>query len=143
MFSHIGVIREIAAINGQTFDYEYARIDTTNIPDLQIDNQIPEVVNRYIGLKMSGVQNTESPEEILEVVHSHGVASKGILVDITNYSLYFYGQPTHCFDADKIVGNIHIRYAREGETFVALNDNSYELSKDDIVIADDSGVIAL
>ena len=71
------------------------------------------------------------------------MTSKGILVDITNYSLYLYGQPTHCFDADTLSGKIHIRYARDGETFIALNDKTYTLSKNDIVIADDAGVIAL
>jgi phenylalanyl-tRNA synthetase beta chain len=40
------------------------------------------------------------------------VDSKGLLVDLSNYSLYYYGQPTHIFDADKINGNITIRFAK-------------------------------
>jgi phenylalanyl-tRNA synthetase beta chain len=50
---------------------------------------------------------------VKDVLASHDIDPKGILVDITNYSLYLYGQPTHCFDADKVKGNIHIRFAVE------------------------------
>lgn len=99
-------------------------------------NQIPEVVARYIWLKAEGVSNIESPDYIKEVLASAEVATKWLLVDITNYSLYLYGQPTHCFDADKIKWNIIIRYAKAWEKFVALNDSEYELTWEDIVIAD-------
>ncbi|MEA3387027.1 MAG: phenylalanine--tRNA ligase beta subunit-related protein [Patescibacteria group bacterium] len=34
-------------------------------------------------------------------------------MDIANYSLYFYGQPTHCFDADKIDGDVVVRLSKE------------------------------
>jgi len=84
------------------------------------------------------VRNTPSPQHILEVLASQNIASKGFLVDISNYSLYLYGQPTHCFDADTLTGNIHIRYAQDGEEFTALNDKTYILSSEDIVIADDA-----
>jgi phenylalanyl-tRNA synthetase beta chain len=66
-----------------------------------------------------------------------------VLIDISNYSLYLYGQPTHCFDADKINGNITIRFAKDGEKFIALNDSEYELNSQDIVIADDTSILAL
>jgi hypothetical protein len=61
----------------------------------------------------------------------------------SNISSYLYGQPTHSFDADKITGNITIRFAKDGEKFLALNVNEYELSSEDIVIADDNQVLAL
>ena len=57
--------------------------------------------------------------------------------------MYFYGQPTHIFDADKIDWNIVIRKAKAGEKFVALNDVEYKLDESDIVIADNSKVLAL
>jgi len=143
LFSHIGIAREIAAISGKKLWYTMTRTDFSTLPDLGIKNDIPQVVKRYMGLKVSGVQNIPSPDYILDVIKSHGIESKGLLVDITNYSLYLYGQPTHCFDADKLTWNIHIRYAKDGESFMALNDKTYELSDSDIVIADEAGVIAL
>ena len=143
LFSHIGIAREIAAIDGAALDYTMTQTGFNHLPDLGIKNDIPSIVKRYMGLKVSNVENTESPQYIKDVLNSHDVESKGILVDITNYSLYLYGQPTHCFDADKLTGNIHIRNAKNGEIFTALNDKTYELSENDIVIADETQVIAL
>ena len=143
LFSHIGIAREIAAIAGNTLGYTYSEGDFSGYPDGWVDVQIPEVVKRYMWVTVSQVQNSKTPEHIRELIASHEIDSKGILVDITNYCLYLYGQPTHCFDADKLTGNIHVRYALEWETFEALNAKSYELTPSDIVIADDSWVIAL
>lgn len=143
LFSHIGIAREIEAINGKKLPYDMTRKDFSHLPDLGIKNEIPQVVKRYMGLKVSGVSNIDSPEYVLDILKSHDIEPRGLLVDITNYSLYLYGQPTHCFDSDKLTGNIHIRYAKDRESFTALNDKTYSLLPTDIVIADDAGVIAL
>lgn len=143
LFSHIWIIREIYAINWEKFEYNYVKKDFSKLPSLWIKNEIPEVVSRYIWVKVENVANIESPEYIKQVLWASEVSSKGLLVDLTNYSLYLYGQPTHCFDADKIEWNITIRFAKDKEKFVALNDNEYELTSNDIVIADDKKVLAL
>ncbi|RAL57665.1 phenylalanine--tRNA ligase subunit beta [Candidatus Gracilibacteria bacterium GN02-872] len=143
LFSHIGILREIQAINGKKFDFEYENIDLSSLPDLNIKNEIPNEVSRYIGVKMENVENSDSPDYIKEVLNSAGVKPKGLLVDLSNYSLYFYGQPTHIFDADKIDGDIIIRKAKSGEKFLTLNDTEYKLDENDIVIADNSKILAL
>jgi len=143
LFSHIGIAREIEAIHGRKLAYDLTEKDFSHLKSLEIRNDIPHVVKRYIGLKVSGVSNIPSPDYIKDILKSHDIDSKGLLIDITNYSLYLYGQPTHCFDADKLTGNIHIRYAKAWETFTALNDKNYTLTAQDIVIADDAGVIAI
>ncbi len=143
LFSHIWVIREICAINGNKFDFEYENRDFSNLKDLWIKNEINDVVKRYIGLKIEWVENIESPDYVKEVLSASGVESKGILIDLSNYSLYMYGQPTHIFDADKIEWNITIRYAKSWEKFLALDDKEYELSDKDIIIADSKKVLAL
>lgn len=53
------------------------------------------------------------------------------------------GQPIHCFDADKIRGTIIIRQAQDGEKFTDLTGIEHSLIAQDVVIADESGVIAL
>ncbi|MDD2907782.1 MAG: phenylalanine--tRNA ligase subunit beta [Candidatus Gracilibacteria bacterium] len=143
LFSHIGIIREIFAISGEKFNFSYENRDFSGAKDLGIKNEITDFVSRYMGLRVNNVSNIESPNYIKEVLNSAGINSKGLLIDISNYSLYFYGQPTHCFDADKIEGNITIRFAKTGEKFLALNDSTYELTSDDIVIADDKKILAL
>ncbi|MDD5769476.1 MAG: phenylalanine--tRNA ligase subunit beta [Candidatus Gracilibacteria bacterium] len=143
MFSYMGILRELATINGRKLDLEYKNIDFSKLPELKAKNEIPEVVQRYSLLKVSGVGNTISREEIETIIEAAGHGVKGLLVDVSNYSLYFYGQPAHIFDGDKIEGNITVRYAKSGETLEALDDKIYELSDKDIVIADDKKVLAL
>ncbi len=143
LFSHIGIAREVAAIAWTKLDYSLSNRDFSTLADLGINNEIPNHVSRYKWLKIENVKNIASPEYIKQVLNSAEIASKGLLIDISNYSLYLYGQPTHCFDADKLTGTIAIRFAKDGEKFTALNDSEYKLSGDDIVIADDNWVIAL
>ncbi len=143
MFSHIWVIREIYAINSEKFGYEYSKRDFSNLPSLEIENEIPWVASRYIGLEVKWVKNIKSPDYIKEVLDSQWIEPKWLLVDITNYWLYMYGQPIHCFDADKLEWNIKIRYAKDWEKFLALNKKEYELTTDDIVIVDEARVISL
>lgn len=143
LFSHIWVIREIFAINWNKFDFEYENRDFSKLKDLWIKNEIINEVKRYIWLKIENVANIETPDHIKKVLSSAEINSKWLLIDISNYSLYLYGQPTHCFDADKIKWNITIRFAKDWEKFLALNDNTYELSSEDIVIADNEKVLAL
>jgi phenylalanyl-tRNA synthetase beta chain len=143
LFSHIWIAREVAAISGAKLNYNLSERDFSDLPELKIENTISQHVSRYKGLKIENVENISSPEYIKQVLNSAEIASKGVLIDISNYSLYLYGQPTHCFDADKINGNITIRFAKDGEKFIALNDSEYELNSQDIVIADDTSILAL
>lgn len=143
LFSHIWIIREIYTINNQKFDFDFQNKDFSNLEDLWIKNEIPEVVKRYIWLKIENVKNIETPDYIKQVLKSANINSKWLLIDISNYSLYLYWQPTHCFDADNISWNIIIRYAKKDENFIALNDVEYKLSENDIVIADSEKILAL
>ena len=60
------------------------------------------------------------------------------LVDATNLISQDRGRPLHVFDADKLSGNLHARMANDHEQVLALDDKTYVLDSDTIVIADDS-----
>jgi len=143
LFSHVWIMREICTINWDKFDFEYENRDFSGIKELNLENTITKSVKRYMWIKISWVENSITPDYIKEVIASHWIDSKGLLIDITNYSLYFYWQPTHIFDADKIEWKITIRFAKQDEKFLALDDKEYILSSEDIVIADDKKVLAL
>jgi len=143
LFSHIGILREIYAINWEQFNFDYEDKDFSWLSDLWIKNEINEVVKRYMWLKISGVSNIKTPDYIKEVLAASDCVSKWLLVDLSNYSLYTYGQPTHIFDADKIIGKIVIRFAKNWEKILALDDKEYKLSNKDIVIADNKNILAI
>jgi phenylalanyl-tRNA synthetase beta chain len=64
-------------------------------------------------------------------------------VDLTNYMAHDILRPLHIFDADDIVGSITIRQAKEGEEFQALDGAIHKLSHEDIVLADEEGILSL
>lgn len=143
MFSHIWVAREVAAIRWNKLNYEYSKRDFTNLNDLWVIVEDTNAINRYKCIKIENVSNIESPDYIKHVLTSASVASKWLLIDISNYSLYLYWQPIHCFDADKVDWNVIVRFAKNWESFVALDDKEYKLSSEDIVIADEKKILWL
>ena len=62
---------------------------------------------------------------------------------MTNWVMAEIAQPMHAFDADKLRDRIRVRSACAGEQLAALNGETYTLSRANLVIADDSGAIAL
>src|SRR4029077_10320038 len=75
---------------------------------------------------------------VRERLKSVGMKSISALVDATNLIAQDRGRPLHVFDADKLSGNLQARMAREGEQLAALDEQTYVLGADTIVIADDA-----
>jgi hypothetical protein len=50
--------------------------DFSGLPSFGIVNEIPEVVSRYLAVKVDGVANIESPDYVKQVLASADVASK-------------------------------------------------------------------
>ena len=91
----------------------------------------------YTGRYIRGVKNGESPDWMKKALVAAGLRPISALVDITNYLNIAECRPLHVFDADKVVGNITVRAAKEGEKMMALDDKEYTLSPEVCVIADD------
>ncbi len=107
----------------------------------------PEVADRacpyFVGRHISGVTNGPSPKWLQQRLRAIGLRPISALVDITNFLTYDRARPLHVFDADKVQGNLHVRFAREGESILALDDKEYALDPEITVIADDDGPEAL
>lgn len=72
-----------------------------------------------------------------------GMRSISLAVDVTNYVMLETGQPLHAFDRDLLHGPVRARRARPGEVLETLDHVERTLDADDLVIADDTGVIGL
>lgn len=85
-----------------------------------------------------------TPPEVQAFLRAMGSTPKHLAaVDASNELLHRYGQPTHAFDADRLVGGITVRLAAAGERLVTLDGVERTLDPRDLVIADASGPIAL
>ena len=143
LWGHYGLAREIAALYG--LPLSRFRPFPRDLPagDLTVTVEDPERCPRYIGAELTGVCVKSSPFWMQSRLWRAGMRPINALVDITNYVMLATGQPTHAFDSDTIQGHIIVRRAQEGEKLLLLNGKDLSLSADDLVIADDAGVVAL
>ncbi len=140
--SHYGVARDLYAYlvqNGHHTTLKRPSIEDfhTDKEDMDINVEVKntEACPRYAGVTIKGVTVKESPEWLQNKLRLIGVRPINNIVDITNYILHAYGQPLHCFDADKIKGGkIIVRTATEGEKFVTLDEVERTLSENDLMI---------
>ena len=105
--------------------------------DLNIDIEVvdPAMCPRYAGVTIKDVTVKESPEWLQNKLRLIGLRPINNIVDITNYILHAYGQPLHCFDADKIKGGkIVVRSMPQGTPFVTLDGVERKLDERDLMI---------
>jgi len=93
----------------------------------------------FHGCYVRGVKNGPSPKWLQERLLAIGLRPISTLVDITNLVTFDLGRPLHVFDADLVKGDIQVRLGRVGEKFEALDGETYEMSGEECVIADDGG----
>lgn len=103
----------------------------------------PNACPTYRFCEIHGIKNAPSNNVIQRRLRAAGINPKNAPIDATNYICYDMAQPMHCFDADKIIGDITVRMANEGEKFTDLFGNEHILSEKDLVICDDAGILAL
>ena len=132
--SHYGVARDLYAWLIQNGYKDAFKVDSNNLNiDIEVENT--EACPRYAGIAIKNVTVKESPEWLQNKLRLIGVRPINNIVDITNYILHAYGQPMHCFDANKIKGGkIVVRTCAEGTKFVTLDEVERTLSERDLMI---------
>lgn len=106
--------------------------------------QATDACPRYTGRVIRNVTIGPSPLWLQRAVESAGFRSINNVVDVTNYILIELGHPLHAFDLDFVAqGHVIVRYAREGERVRTLDDQEYQLTSSDLLIADPEKPIAL
>jgi len=146
LLSYRGIAREIAAIGAGTIkkiaEPEVAFPDVA--PAWAVQIVAHDLGPLYTATYLTNVKVGPSPVWLQEAIASTGHRPINNVVDITNYVLFEIGQPLHAFDAAKLAGRvIEVRRANASEKIEALDDKTYSLLPDDLVIADERGPIAL
>jgi phenylalanyl-tRNA synthetase beta chain len=146
LLSYRGMAREIAATGAGTLKpaphAEIAFPPGASAWTVRLDD--PDLGPYYTATHLAQVKVGPSPQWLQDAIASTGHRPINNVVDITNFVLFELGQPLHAFDAAKLTGTeIAVRRARVGEKLEALDDKTYELRENDLVIADGQEPVAL
>ena len=70
-------------------------------------------------------------------------SKKNFFTDISNYLLYELGQPTHCYDYEKINGSIVLEKKECSEEFSSVVNKNIQLKGDNLVFSNQNNIINL
>jgi phenylalanyl-tRNA synthetase beta chain len=146
LLSHFGLAREIAALTKKKIVGQAHRLPAGGAPALQKKGVTIGAIREcpfFSARKIDNVKVEPSPQWLRAKIESVGIRSISNIVDISNFVMLELGQPTHAFDADKIKGAINVRFARDGEKFLALDGKTYSLKLDNCVVADEERAVGI
>lgn len=153
-FGVLGVARELAGIQGMSFKspdwyVNVPKFENAKGLSLEIENQTPMLVPRFMAVAMSGVNVRPSPTWLQAGLRRVGIKPINNVVDITNYLMYVTGQPLHAYDYDKVAEKskagavLSVRYPKKGEKLKLLGGKVIEPRKEAIMIATDKELIGI
>ena len=145
LWGHYGIAREIAALYALPLK-PFNHFDASCVENTSGFHATVEDIERcprLMSAQIEGLCVKPAPYEMQCRVWKAGMRPINALVDITNYVMLATGQPSHAYDSDHIDGHLIVRHPQEGETLALLNGKELALRSDDLVIADDAGVVGL
>lgn len=142
MLSIYNVAREIGAIFSREVDIPSYEEKETFKTDLVVGSETDKC-SQFSGRELKGIKIKESPKFMQEALRSMGIRSINNIVDIGNYVMLLTGQPLHMYDKDKLPAHKLIaRNDLEGD-FVALDEKTYKVINDDLVITSEGKMMCL
>ena len=140
-----GLAREVGVLNNLPVTAPTWTNVTESITDaVAIKVTATEQCPRYLGRVIRNLDlQAKTPLWMIERLRRCGIRSIDPIVDVTNYVLIELGQPMHAFDLATLTGSIDVRLATQDEKLTLLDGNEVKLNANTLVIADDSGAIAM
>jgi len=145
LLSILGIAREVSTILEKPLIIPKCKVSSLKT-DLGIEVDIKNYTKCpvYTARVIENIKVSNSPSWLKDKILSMGLREVNNIVDITNFSLFETGHPLHAFDYDKINGKrVIIRNAKDGEEIVTIDDKKRKLTKNDLIIADTKGPIAI
>ncbi|WP_238011474.1 phenylalanine--tRNA ligase subunit beta [Dactylosporangium sp. AC04546] len=146
-FSVRGIARELSHSLGGAYRDPVAAIvplegDGTEAYRIDVRDSI--ACDRFTAVAVRGVDPAAAtPKWMKDRLAVAGIRSISLPVDITNYVMIELGQPMHAWDLAQLTGPLVVRRAAAGEKLTTLDGVQRVLDPQDIVIADDTGVVSL
>ena len=142
-----GVAYEVGAIYRQTPQFkDLSLVESNQLASDKIKVSV-EDTNDAPSYQIRIIENVKiapSPQWLQNRLMNAGIRPINNVVDVTNYVLMLFGQPLHAFDYDRLNSQeIVVRRAKAGETLVTLDDETRELTPEQIVITNGKEPVAL
>lgn len=140
-----GIAREVAALTGAKLKAPALRpVAAKSKRRFKVTLRAPKECPQYVGRVIEGIRaDAATPSWMRERLRRSGIRGIHPVVDVTNYVMLELGQPMHAFDLGRLTGAIQVRRARGGEKMKLLDGKEYAISAGALVIADDTGPLAL
>ncbi|HYW91888.1 MAG TPA: phenylalanine--tRNA ligase subunit beta [Gammaproteobacteria bacterium] len=140
-----GIAREVGAVTDTPVTApEISPVPAGGARRLEVSLADESACPHYAGRVIEGIDPAaRTPDWLRERLRRSGLRSLSPVVDVTNYVMLELGQPMHAFDLERLEGGITVRTARAGEALELLNGDRVEPEPDTLVIADESGPVAL
>ncbi|MGL5824205.1 MAG: phenylalanine--tRNA ligase subunit beta [Nocardioides sp.] len=145
-----GVAREVAlacarrGLPAEFIDPAIREVPSANGAGYPVLVEDPEGCPVFVARQVSGFDPAApSPGWLSRRLARAGMRPISLAVDVTNYVMLEFGRPIHAYDADRLAGALRVRRAHAGEYLTTLDSMRRELSAEDLVVADDSGIIGL
>ncbi len=140
-----GLAREIAC----AYDLDY--VDPADVPALPVEGEAwPLTVQPGTGVQRFGLRPVTgidpaavSPWWMQRRLLLSGIRAISPAVDVTNYVMLELGHPMHAHDRSLVTGGFDVRFARDGEKVVTLDDVERTLNAGDVLIVDDVATAAI
>jgi phenylalanyl-tRNA synthetase beta chain len=111
---------------------------------VEVKLNAPQANPRFVARVIKGINlNAQTPEWMKARLLASDIRSIDPVVDVTNYVMLELGHPMHAFDLNHLEGAIDVRYAKDGEKLVLLDEQEIVLRSDTLVVADDKKVLSL
>ncbi len=139
-----GVAREVAIFERKDCQFpSITRASVTSEAALSVVIKEGKACPRYVGRVIKHISQGQTPLCMRERLRRCGLRLIHPVVDILNYVMLELGQPMHAFDLSALQGDVCVRYANPSESIQLLDEQTIQLSSDDLVIADDKQALAL
>ncbi|MGV0680577.1 phenylalanine--tRNA ligase subunit beta [Mycolicibacterium fortuitum] len=140
-----GLAREIACAHDLDF------VDLADVPPLPAEGEAwPLTVQPGTGVLRFGLRPVTgidpaavTPWWMQRRLMLSGIRAISPAVDVTNYVMLEIGHPMHAHDSSLITGGFDVRFARDGEKVVTLDDVERTLNSADVLIVDDVATAAI
>lgn len=154
-FGLLGVAREVAGINNQSFISPEWYLEEPNFPQIEeklplvVKNNALDLVPRFMAVVLEISGNRPSPMWLKSYLTRAGIRPINLIVDITNYVMVLSGQPLHAYDYDKLAKlsdgkpSLIARLAKENESIELIGGKTTTLEQGSILISTDKNAIGI